>query len=122
MKSSPAGSPATEAAQLAVRGESRTFTLAQGQSILEAAMAQGLALDHACGGVCACSTCHVKVHRGAECLSAASEDELDQLDEARDVGLESRLGCQARLLRRPADGVVEIAVPTWNVNAVREGH
>jgi 2Fe-2S ferredoxin len=106
---------------LRARGDDRTFTLAIGQSILEAAMAQGLALDHACGGVCACSTCHVRIKRGAECLSEATEDELDQLDEARDVGLDSRLGCQARLLRVPADGIVEIAIPVWNVNAVREG-
>lgn len=108
--------------RLQVAGDARTFTLAVGQSILEAAMAQGLELDHACGGVCACSTCHVKITAGAECLSEASDDELDQLDEARDVGLDSRLGCQARLLRAPAAGVVGIRVPDWNVNAVREGH
>ena len=108
--------------RLVVAGDGRQFTLAVGQSILEAALAQGLALDHACGGVCACSTCHVKIQRGAEAFSAPTEDELDQLDEARDVALDSRLGCQARLLRPPAGGVVEIAIPTWNVNAVREGH
>ncbi|MCA8966489.1 MAG: 2Fe-2S iron-sulfur cluster binding domain-containing protein [Planctomycetes bacterium] len=107
--------------RLAVRGDDREFTLAVGETILEAAMAQGLPLDHACGGVCACSTCHVKIKQGAAAFSEASEDELDQLDEARDVGLDSRLGCQAKLLRAPEGGVVEIAVPTWNVNAVREG-
>lgn len=108
-------------ARLEVRGDARTFSLAVGQTILQAAMAQGLALDHACGGVCACSTCHVKIARGGDCFSAPSEDELDQLDEARDVALDSRLGCQAKLLAVPAGGVVEIAIPSWNVNAVREG-
>lgn len=107
--------------KLLVRGDARTFTLAVGQTILAAAMDQGLALDHACGGVCACSTCHVKIKTGGECFTEASEDELDQLDEARDVGLDSRLGCQAKLLRLPAGGSVEIAIPNWNVNAVREG-
>ena len=107
--------------RMQVRGEGREFALEVGQTILEAAMAQGLALDHACGGVCACSTCHVKITKGRECFSDPSEDELDQLDEARDVGLDSRLGCQSTLLRAPANGVVEIAIPTWNVNAVREG-
>ncbi len=110
-----------EHARLTVRGDQRHFTLALGQTVLDAAMAQGLAIDHACGGVCACSTCHVKIKAGADCFSPASEDELDQLDEARDVGLDSRLGCQAKLLRLPAGGAVEIAIPTWNVNAVREG-
>lgn len=109
-------------ARLRVTGDDRAFTLAVGQTILEAAMAQGLELDHACGGVCACSTCHVKIETGGDCFSEASDDELDQLDEARDVSLESRLGCQARLERVPDGGVVEIAIPTWNVNAVREGH
>lgn len=108
-------------ARLRIAG-ARTIDLAVGQTILEAALAQGVALDHACGGVCACSTCHVKITRGRECFAEPGEDELDQLDTARDVGLESRLGCQARLLRVPDDGEVEIAIPTWNVNAVREGH
>ncbi|MCA8977061.1 MAG: 2Fe-2S iron-sulfur cluster binding domain-containing protein [Planctomycetes bacterium] len=109
-------------ATLRVSGDVRSFRLAIGQSILEAAMDQGLALDHACGGVCACSTCHVKIQKGLDCFSEPSEDELDQLDEARDVGLDSRLGCQARLERMPPGEVVEVAIPTWNVNAVREGH
>ena len=107
--------------RMAVRGDAREFTLAVGETILQAAMAQGLAIDHACGGVCACSTCHVKIKQGAADFSEASENELDQLDKARDLALDSRLACQARLLRMPAAGVVEIAVPTWNVNAVREG-
>ena len=58
----------------------------------------------------------------SECFSPASEDELDQLDEARGIGLDSRLGCQAKLLREPPGGLVEIAIPEWNVNAVREAH
>jgi 2Fe-2S ferredoxin len=92
-----------------------------GESILDVALREGIDLDHACGGVCACSTCHVKVTAGADALSPASEDEEDQLDEARDVSLESRLGCQARILRAPAGGVIEVAIPSWNVNVVREG-
>jgi 2Fe-2S ferredoxin len=92
-----------------------------GKSLLEIALENGITLDHACGGVCACSTCHVKITKGRDCFAEPSEDELDQLDEARDVSLDSRLGCQAKLLRVPKDGVVEITIPTWNVNAVREG-
>ena len=112
----------SDVAVLQVKGKPGTWTLRVGQSILEAAMAQDIDLDHACGGVCACSTCHVKITKGLDCFSEPSEDELDQLDEARGTGLESRLGCQARLLRIPAGGVVEIAIPSWNVNLVQEGH
>ncbi len=93
-----------------------------GQSILDVALEHGVHLDHACGGVCACSTCHVKVLAGADALSDSTEDEEDQLDEARDVGLDSRLGCQARLVRAPAGGVIEVRIPAWNVNLVREAH
>lgn len=112
----------TNPVPLRVENDARTFTLAPGQTILEAAMDQGLAIDHACGGVCACSTCHVKIRLGLESFSEADDDELDQLDEARDTGLDSRLACQARLLRAPASGEVLIAIPRWNVNAIREGH
>ncbi|MFN3240041.1 MAG: 2Fe-2S iron-sulfur cluster-binding protein [Planctomycetota bacterium] len=103
-------------------GETKELKLAVGQSILEAALQQGVELDHACGGVCACSTCHVKIKHGFDCFPEASDDELDQLDEARDVALDSRLGCQARLERLPEDGRVEIVIPSWNVNMVKEGH
>jgi 2Fe-2S ferredoxin len=111
----------TERAQLRIAGDPRPLVLAVGQSILAAALEQGVDLDHACGGVCACSTCHVRVQQGLDCLSPPSEDELDQLDEAPGVGLDSRLGCQARLLRVPAGGAVAIAIPSWNRNAMREG-
>ncbi|MCC6785516.1 MAG: 2Fe-2S iron-sulfur cluster binding domain-containing protein [Planctomycetes bacterium] len=98
------------------------FDAALGDSILDVALRNGVALDHACGGVCACSTCHVRVLAGAEALSAATEAEEDQLDRARDVGLDSRLGCQAKLVRVPRDGVLAVRIPVWNVNLVREAH
>ena len=110
----------TETARLKIAGVDRELEIAVGQSILEVALANDVDLDHACGGVCACSTCHVKIGAGRDCFTEASEDEEDQLDEARDVGLDSRLGCQARLERIPDDGVVEITIPTWNVNLVKE--
>ena len=103
-------------------GETRELTLAVGQSILDAALKQGVDLDHACGGVCACSTCHIKVKQGFDCFPEASDEELDQLDEARDVALDSRLACQAKLERLPEGGTVEVVVPSWNVNIVKEGH
>ena len=118
------GTPPTDSPTITVRvaGSNDRVTLAQGQTILDAALAQGVDIDHACGGVCACSTCHVKINSGFDCFSEASEEELDQLDEARDVALESRLACQARLERLPEASEIEIAIPSWNVNAVKEGH
>ena len=90
-------------------------------SLLDVSMKFGLGLDHACGGVCACSTCHVHVKKGAEHLSAIADDsrELDLLDQAPGNSLESRLGCQS-VLKGTGDVVVEI--PSWNRNLVREGN
>ena len=103
--------------------QDKTVSAQVGDSILELAERNGIDLDHACGGVCACSTCHVKILRGAELLNESTEDEEDQLDDARDVGLNSRLGCQARIERAPAgDERIEIEIPAWNVNLVQEGH
>jgi ferredoxin, 2Fe-2S len=108
--------------RVTIKDHEKTIDLPLGQSILDAALAQGVDIDHACGGVCACSTCHIKIAAGADCFREASEDEEDQLDKARDVALNSRLACQAVLERMPKDGSVEISIPEWNVNAVQEGH
>jgi len=90
-------------------------------SILDIALNGGanVELEHSCGGVCACSTCHVKIKQGLASCNEATDDELDQLDEAPDIGLDSRLGCQC-VPNGTTDIVVEI--PAWNKNLVREGH
>src|SRR5258706_8617606 len=49
-------------------------------SILDVLLAHGIALEHACGGNCACTTCHVVVKQGLERLSASEEEEDDLLD------------------------------------------
>ena len=66
-------------------------------SLLEAARAAGVELPHNCGGVCACTTCHVWVEAGLDSLSSVEEKEDDKLSEAAGLRLESRLGCQARV-------------------------
>ena len=77
----------------------------------------GVHLDHACGGNCACTTCHVWVKEGAELVSEMEDDEADKLDMAADLQLNSRLGCQA-VIKKPGKVVVEI--PAWNRNYVRK--
>jgi len=68
-----------------------------GTTILQAAEQSGAKLGSACGGVCACSTCHVYVTDGLDGLSEMEEAEEDILDKAFDVRRTSRLACQARL-------------------------
>lgn len=88
-------------------------------SLLDIAMGAGLDVEHACGGVCACSTCHVIVKEGLDTCNEATDDELDQLDEAPAITLQSRLACQC-----VPDGSTNLVVeiPEWNKNLVKEGH
>jgi ferredoxin, 2Fe-2S len=87
------------------------------QSILDVAMNFGIHLEHACGGSCACTTCHVIVKNGTDgALSPAEDDELDRLDMAPGLTLHSRLGCQAVV-----KGDVVVEIPSWNINYVSEG-
>lgn len=74
-------------------------------SILDVALHFGVPLEHACGGNCACTTCHVIVRKGQENLSPMEDNEDDRIGQAEGVTLHSRLGCQA-VVR--GDVVVEI--------------
>lgn len=86
-------------------------------SVLAIALANGLELDHACGGVVACSTCHIYVREGADSCNPAEDPEEDMLDEARGLEVDSRLSCQC-VPDGNSDVVVEI--PEWNRNLVSE--
>ena len=88
-------------------------------SILEIALGHGVDIDHACGGVCACSTCHVIFRAGGSSCNEPTDEELDQLDNAPGLEPESRLACQA-----VPDGSTDIVVevPDWNRNLVKEDH
>jgi len=88
----------------------------QPESLLDVAMHFHLPLEHACGGSCACTTCHVIVREGDANLSEADDDELDRLDTAAGLTLHSRLGCQAVV-----KGDVVVEIPNWNRNYVSEG-
>jgi 2Fe-2S ferredoxin len=87
-------------------------------SFLDVAENYGIFLDHACGGVCACTTCHLWVKEDAPGVSEAEDLELDRMETAADIQLNSRLGCKA-VIEKPGAYVVEI--PKWNRNYVQEG-
>jgi ferredoxin, 2Fe-2S len=87
-------------------------------SFLDVAENYGIFLDHACGGVSACTTCHLHIKKGAEGLSEPEDLELDRLELAPGLQLNSRLGCQC-VIEKPGAYVVEI--PAWNKNYVQEG-
>ncbi len=88
-------------------------------SILDIALGAGIDIDHACGGVCACSTCHVHVEAGLESCSESTEDEEDMLDLAPGLTGQSRLSCQCI----PNGKVpVRVVIPEWNRNLASEEH
>ena len=85
-----------------------------GVNLLELAEATDVKLGSACGGVCACSSCHCWVREGLDSLEEATEEEEDRLDMGFDVRPYSRLGCQARVADK--DLVVELteeSLQTW---------
>ena len=85
-------------------------------SLLDIAKHHDIPLEHACGGSCACTTCHVIVREGANHLSEMQDDEVDRLDTAWDVTPKSRLGCQAVVT-----GDVVVEIPMYTRNYVQEG-
>lgn len=128
-KTEPAKTPFQITFVIEETGEEKVFVIDPKQasfgriglegSVLDIAEGVGIEIDHACGGVCACATCHVKVTEGRASCSQATEDEEDQLDSARDVDTDSRLSCQC-----VPNGTqnLRVVIPAWNKNLAREGH
>ena len=87
----------------------KTVLAESGYSILEITEQHDIHLNHNCGGVCACSTCHLYVLQGDEFLEELSEKEEDFIDRAINPRIESRLGCQCIILED--DAVVKVQIP-----------
>lgn len=99
-------------------GSQRTYEVAEGDSLLDIAQANNLEMEGACGGSCACSTCHVIVDPDYfDALPESDDDENDMLDLAYELTETSRLGCQVKM-SKDIDGI-RVALPamTRNVNA-----
>lgn len=89
-----------------------------GESVCEAALRNGLDIEHACEMSCACTTCHVFVREGFDSLPEADDLEEDFLDKAWGVDPDSRLSCQ--VIVEDQDLVIEI--PMYTINMVSERH
>jgi len=88
-------------------------------SVLAILLSKGIDLNHSCGGVVGCSTCHVYVRKGFDSAPEPIDEEEDQLDFAPAVNDDSRLSCCC-VPDGSEDVVVEI--PSWNRNEVSEDH
>ena len=98
--------------------EGKVIEAEPGTTICDAALANGIDIEHACEKSCACTTCHVIVREGFNSLNEADDVEEDMLDKAWGLEPESRLSCQAVV--DEDDLVVEI--PKYTINMVSENH
>ncbi len=96
--------------------EGAVVEVAEGANLLGTALAAGVEIDHACGGVGACATCHVVIQEGFDSLNESSDQEEDMLDKAWGITMESRLSCQCQIGKE--DLVVEI--PRYTLNHAKE--
>jgi ferredoxin, 2Fe-2S len=97
--------------------ENLEVEVAPGETILEASRKAGAPEGDRCGGVCACSTCHVYVVKGFDSTSEIEDEEFDILDKARDVRMTSRLGCQAKV-----HGDIEVEISDESFSAFCDEH
>ncbi|SMY27064.1 unnamed protein product [Zymoseptoria tritici ST99CH_1A5] len=100
-------------------GQESTFEVADGDNLLDIAQANDLEMEGACGGSCACSTCHVivKDEDTYDKMEEPSDDENDMLDLAFGLTETSRLGCQV-VMSKEIDGlVVKLPSMTRNLQA-----
>ena len=80
-----------------------------GDSLLEICLDNNIDLHHNCGGVCACTTCHLYIENGMEHIEEITDKEEDFIDRAVNPRLNSRLGCQSVLL--DGVGTIEVTLP-----------
>ncbi|MCC2547507.1 (2Fe-2S)-binding protein [Hymenobacter sp. BT175] len=86
----------------------QTHVGTQGESVLDVALNNGIQLQHNCGGVCGCSTCHVYVQQGEQDLPEISDKEEDFIDRAVNPRINSRLACQCVVQRATSNLVILI--------------
>ncbi|MDP0589822.1 MAG: ISC system 2Fe-2S type ferredoxin [Candidatus Endonucleobacter bathymodioli] len=98
--------------------EGAVFDVEPGVTVCDAALQNGIEIEHACEKACACTTCHVVVREGFESLNAADELEDDLLDKAWGLEPESRLSCQTVV----SDEDLVVEIPRYTLNQVSERH
>ncbi|KAK4501446.1 hypothetical protein PRZ48_007255 [Zasmidium cellare] len=100
-------------------GHEHTFEVADGDNLLDIAQANDLEMEGACGGSCACSTCHVIVTDDGmyDKMEEPSDDENDMLDLAFGLTETSRLGCQVEMSKELDGLVVKLPSMTRNLQA-----
>ncbi|MET0858747.1 MAG: ISC system 2Fe-2S type ferredoxin [Telluria sp.] len=92
------------------------FEAPAGTTICDALLDNGIEIEHACGKVGACTTCHVVLKEGFDSLGEIDDNEEDLLDRAWGLQPTSRLSCQARI----ADAPLVVEIPRYTINQAKE--
>ena len=98
--------------------EGAMFDVEPGVTICDAALKNGIDIEHACEKSCACTTCHIYIREGFDTLEESTELEDDLLDKAWGLDPDSRLSCQAVV----GDTDLVIEIPKYTINMVSENH
>ena len=80
-----------------------------GVNLVEITEDNDIHLNHNCGEVCACSTCHVYVNEGEDFFPEITDREEDFIDRAINPRIESRLACQCII--EDDDAYIEVEIP-----------
>lgn len=99
-------------------GDAHVIEVADGDNLLDIAIANDIEMEGACGGSCACSTCHVIVQSDHyDVMDEPDDDENDMLDQAFGLTETSRLGCQVKMSKELDGLVVRLPLMTKNLQA-----
>lgn len=98
--------------------EGKVVDVEPGITVCDAALKNGIDIEHACEKSCACTTCHVIVREGFDSMEESDELEDDMLDKAWGLEPDSRLSCQAVV----ADEDLVVEIPRYTINQVSERH
>ncbi len=98
--------------------EGAVIEASPGTTICDAALQNGIEIEHACEKSCACTTCHVYIREGGDSLNESNEEEDDLLDKAWGVDPDSRLSCQTVI----GDSDLVVEIPKYTINMVSENH
>ncbi|MBO9479819.1 MULTISPECIES: ISC system 2Fe-2S type ferredoxin [Gammaproteobacteria] len=96
--------------------EGAVLEVEPGVTVCDAALQNGIEIEHACEKSCACTTCHVIVREGFDSMEEPDELEEDMLDKAWGLEPESRLSCQAVV----GDEELVVEIPKYTINQVSE--
>ncbi|BAP41264.1 ISC system 2Fe-2S type ferredoxin [Pseudomonas sp. 21LCFQ02] len=96
--------------------EGMVVEAAPGTTILDLAHEHHIEIESACGGVCACTTCHCVIRKGFNSTGELDELEEDMLDKAWGLEAQSRLACQATV----GDEDITVEIPKYSLNHAAE--